>query len=326
MPSTNEQRALATTPFGAATTAAEVIAGVDLRQRRVVVTGGASGIGLETARNLAAGGAEVTLAVRDLEAGSRAATEIASSTGNDRVRIAQLDLADRGSIAAFASNWAGPLDVLVNNAGVMAVPQRQLTGSGWELQLAVNHLGSAELTHGLFEALKSAEAARVVQVSSSAHQLAPADFADPHFADGGYEAWTAYGRSKTAMILFAVALAERWAEAGISVNVLHPGGIMTNLQRHLDDAQLSFVGAKDGDGNTLAVPPGWKSVEQGAATSVLLAASPFVEGVTGRYFEDVNEAEVQPDPGPGKPGVAAYAVDRELASRMWDLTASHLAF
>jgi NAD(P)-dependent dehydrogenase (short-subunit alcohol dehydrogenase family) len=150
--------------------------------------------------------------------------------------------------------------------------------------------------------------------------MAPVDFDDIDFTSRPYDPWVAYGQSKTAMILFTVALAERWAADGITVNALHPGGIMTNLQRHLDDAQLTFVGAKDEAGNTMAIPPGWKTPQQGAATSVFLAASPLVEGVSGRYFEDVDEAPLQPDPGPGRTGVAAYAIDPALAARLWEET------
>ena len=316
---------LLTTPFGAQSTAADVIEGVDLSGRRAVVTGGASGIGLETARALAAAGAEVTLAVRDPGAGARAADDIRGPSAAARVRVAPLDLADRASIAAFAGTWAGPLDILVNNAGVMAIPELTRTADGREQQFAVNYLGPAELTLRLHDPLAAAGSARVVMVSSSAHLMAPADIGDPHFRYRRYEAWTAYAQSKTAVVLFTVALAKRWAPDGITVNALHPGGIMTNLQRHLDEDQLAFVGAKDEHGATLSVPPGWKTPQQGAATSVLLAASPLLAGVTGRYFEDGNEASIQPQPAPGKTGVAAYAIDEQLAGRLGRETERQLA-
>jgi NAD(P)-dependent dehydrogenase (short-subunit alcohol dehydrogenase family) len=298
-------------PFGPTTTAAEVIDGVDLTGRRAVVTGGASGIGLVTARALAGAGAQVTLAVRDTAAGDRAA---AGST----MTVAPLDLADRASFDTFAAGWTGPLDILVDNAGVMALPELTRTPRGWETQFSVNHLGHAALTLGLHGALTAAGDARVVVVSSSAHLLAPVDFDDLMFERRPYEAWTAYGQSKTAMILFAVALAGHWRADGITVNALHPGGIMTNLQRHLDDDQLAFVGAKGERGETLAVPPGWKTPEQGAATSVLLAASPTVAGVTGRYFDDATAVE----PGPK---LAPYAIDPETAGRLWAVTRQLLA-
>ncbi|MEV4625400.1 SDR family NAD(P)-dependent oxidoreductase [Micromonospora sp. NPDC049523] len=308
-----------TTPFDARSTASDVIEGVDLTGKRAVVTGGASGIGLETARALATAGAQVTLAVRDTAAGERAAADLRAATGRDDVRVARLDLTDRATIDAFTAGWTGPLDVLVDNAGVMALPELTRSPEGWEAQFAANHLGHAALTLGLHDALAAAPAARVVVVSSSAHLISPVVFDDIHYTDRPYDGWSAYGQSKTAMILFTVALAEQWAADGITVNALHPGGIVTNLQRHLDDAQLRFVGALDEQGNRLEVPPGWKTPQQGAATSVLLAASPHVEGVTGRYFEDNNEALPAPDPA-GMVGVAPYALDPTLANHLWKET------
>ncbi|GAA4564454.1 SDR family NAD(P)-dependent oxidoreductase [Planotetraspora kaengkrachanensis] len=310
-----------TTPFDAKSTAAEVIAGVDLSGRRAVVTGGTSGIGLETARALAAAGAQVTLPTRDIAAGERASADIRSTTGRDDVRVVTLDLLERSTIDAFVAGWSGPLDILVNNAGVMALPERTTTPEGWETQFATNHLGHAALTLGLHEALAAARGARVVVVSSAAHLMSPVVFDDIHFTSRTYEAWSAYGQSKTAAILFTVAMAAKWAAHGITANALHPGGIMTNLQRHLDDAQLRYVGAMDEQGRRLDLPPGWKTPQQGAATSVLLAASPHVQGVTGRYFEDCNEADVVTGPGDGLRGVAPYALDTADAGRLWDETA-----
>jgi NAD(P)-dependent dehydrogenase (short-subunit alcohol dehydrogenase family) len=314
-----------TSRFDARSTAAEVIDGVDLRGKRAIVTGGASGIGLETARALASAGAEVTLAVRSPDSAAATAAAEALRAAGGAVHLARLDLTDLSTVTAFTESSHGPLDILVNNAGVMAVPQLVRTEQGWESQYAANHLGHAALALGLHDALAASgprdePSARIVQVASSAHLMAPFDFDDPHFERRPYEAWTAYAQSKTAMILFTVALAKRWAHDGITANTLHPGGIMTNLQRHLDDAQLAFVGAKDADGTTLDVPPGWKTPQQGAATSVLLAASPIVTGVTGRYFEDCAPAPVQPNPTPRATGVAPYAIDPALADRLWDLT------
>ena len=309
-----------TTPFTAESTAAEVIAGVDLTGKRAVVTGGASGIGLETARALAAAGAQVTLAVRSTAAGDLAAADIQASTGRDDVRVAHLDLTDRSTIDAFTADWTGPLHILVNNAGVMALPELTTTPEGWEAQFATNHLGHAALTLGLHDALAAAQGARVVTVSSAAHLMSPVVFDDIHFASRPYEAWSAYGQSKTANILFTVAMAKKWAADGITANALHPGGIMTNLQRHLDDAQLRFVGAVDEQGLRLEVPPGWKTPQQGAATTVLLAASPLLEGVSGHYFEDSNEAVVVTEPDPTMGGVAPYALDANDADRLWDET------
>ncbi|WP_205648240.1 SDR family NAD(P)-dependent oxidoreductase [Actinomadura rubteroloni] len=302
-------RELVTTPFGAASTAAEVIEGVDLRGRRAVVTGGSSGLGAETARALAGAGAEVTLAVRDTAAGDRAAADIAASTGA-RPRVAPLDLADRASVAAFVAAWDGPLHVLVCNAGVMAPPETR-TPEGWELQFATNHLGHFALATGLHPALAAAGDARVVAVSSVGHLNADVDFEDLTYERGPYDPWSAYGRSKTANVLFAVEAARRWAGDGIAVNALNPGRITaTNLSRHIGD--VSAAPASFGPRST---DVSWKTVAQGAATSVLLAASPLVDGVTGRYFEDC--AEAGPRRAGVRRGVAGYALDPARAARLW---------
>jgi NAD(P)-dependent dehydrogenase (short-subunit alcohol dehydrogenase family) len=295
-------------PFGATTTAAEVVRGVDLGGRRAVVTGGASGIGLATARALAGAGAEVVLAVRDTGAGERAAATI---RGAGPVRVEPLDLADRRSIAAFVDRWRGPLHVLVDNAGVMAAPELR-TAEGWELQFATNHLGHFALTTGLHPALAAAGGARVVVVSSVGHVNGDVDLDDPTFEHQPYDPWLAYSRSKTANVLFAVEAARRWAPDAIAVNALNPGRIAdTGLGRHLTAPPAAF----DPSGSTgVSI----KDVEQGAATSVLLAASPLVAGVTGRYFEDCQEA------GPFVPGVrrgvAGYALDPDCAAALWRIS------
>lgn len=296
-----------TTPFTATSTAAEIVADVDLTGRRVIVTGAASGIGIETARALAAANADVTLAVRDVDAGVRAAAEIVASTGNDHVLVAPLDLTDRASIYSFVRTWDGPLHMLVNNAGVMATPELR-TREGWELQFATNHLGHFALATGLHLALAAAGDARVVSVSSSAHLRSPIVFDDVHFLTRPYEGWAAYAQSKTANVLFAVEATRRWADDGITVNSVMPGGIRTNLQRHLGDSELHRA--------SLTGPVRWKTAAQGAATSVLLAASPMVAGVSGRYFEDCAEAGIS-QPG-SRTGVAEHALDPEAAARLWD--------
>jgi NAD(P)-dependent dehydrogenase (short-subunit alcohol dehydrogenase family) len=309
-----------TNPFNAQSTAAEVIAGVDLTGKRAVVTGGASGIGLETARALASAGATVTLAVRNTDAGQRAAADIQATTGRDDVAVARLDLTDRSTIDAFTAAWPLPLHILVNNAGVLALPERTVTPEGWEAQFAANYLGHAALTLGLHDALAAAQGARVVVVSSSAHLLSPVVFHDIHFTSRPYDAMSAYAQSKTAAVLFTVAIAKKWAADAITANALHPGGVVTNIQRHFDQATLRSVGAVDEHDRLLEVPPGWKTRRQGAATSVLLAASPLVEGVTGRYFDDCNEAVVVTEPGDLSGGVAPFALDQNEADRLWDET------
>jgi NAD(P)-dependent dehydrogenase (short-subunit alcohol dehydrogenase family) len=301
-----------TTPFGFETTAAEVVEGVDLSGKRAIVTGGASGIGVETARALAGAGAEVTLAVRNIEAGDQTAADIARTTGNDDVHVTPLELVDPDSLAAFIGEWSGPLDILVNNAGVMAIPELTLDPRGYEMQFATNHLGHFALTLGLYEALASAGSARVVSVSSSGHLRSPVIFDDLHYRFREYTPFGAYGQSKTANVLFAVEIARRWADDGISANALMPGGIATALQRYQPADYMER--ARRERGVTLKTP------EQGAATSVLLAASPLVDGVSGRYFEDCNEAEVVSERGNTYGGVAPYALDPDNAQRLWEVS------
>jgi NAD(P)-dependent dehydrogenase (short-subunit alcohol dehydrogenase family) len=308
-----------TTPFGFETTAEEVVEGVDLTGRRMIVTGGASGIGVETARALAGRGAEVTLAVRDTGAGERVARDIAATTGNDAVRVAALELTDPDSIAAFAAGWDGPLHVLVNNAGVMALPELTRSPEGWEMQFATNHIGHFALALALHDALAAAGGARIVSVSSAGHLRSPVVFDDLHYRFRDYGDFLAYGQSKTANVLFAVEATRRWAGDAIVANALMPGGIATALQRHLPDSYMEQAAANIQ----------LKTPEQGAATSVLLAASPLVEGVGGRYFEDVNEAEVVhrrgERTGSGAAGVAPYALDPANAERLWDVSLELLA-
>ncbi|MFI5062484.1 MAG: SDR family NAD(P)-dependent oxidoreductase [Streptosporangiales bacterium] len=307
------------TPFGVQSTAAEVIAGIDLTGKQAIVTGGSSGIGAETARALASANAEVTLAVRNQAAGQRTAADIIAATGNKQVLAVPLDLADRGSIAAFAARWSGPLHILVNNAGIMASPELR-TPEGWELQLATNHLGHFALATGLHAALAAAGSARVVVVSSRGHLNGEVVFDDINFGHRPYDPWQAYSQSKTANILFAVEAARRWAADGITVNALTPGRVRTGLMRYIGDETTANAPA-----SFAATSPGivWKTIEQGAATSVLLAASPLLDGVTGRYFEDCNEAGLR-QPGILR-GVAGYALDPEKAARLWQVSADLLA-
>ncbi|MEU9549190.1 SDR family NAD(P)-dependent oxidoreductase [Streptomyces werraensis] len=307
---------LLATPFTARTDAREVIEGVDLTGRRAVVTGGASGLGAETVRALAEAGAEVTVATRRPEAAERLVRELAAADGAGPVHTAPLDLADLTSVDAFVRDWHGPLDILVANAGIMALPERTLTPRGWEMQLATNYLGHFALATGLHPSLRAAGSARIVVVSSGAHLGAPVDFDDPHFEHRPYDPWTAYGQSKSADVLLAVG-ARRWAADGVTANALNPGYVLTNLQRHLDDDTMRAFGVMDDDGNVTPLPY-YKTPAQGAATSVLLAASPLLEGVTGRYFEDNQEARIVTDEENPTGGVAAHAVDPGAADRLWE--------
>ncbi|MCD0451769.1 SDR family NAD(P)-dependent oxidoreductase [Actinocorallia sp. API 0066] len=309
----NNNSELLTTPFSSHASAAEVIEGVDLAGRRAIVTGGASGLGLETVRALAAAGADVTIATRRPASAEPFIKEMSDIGGS--VRAAALDLADPASVDAFTRAWRGPLDILVANAGILALPNLTLTPYGWEAQLATNYLGHFALAVGLHPALRDAGSARVVVVSSGAHRGEPFDFDDPHFARRPYDPWAAYGQSKTAGILFTVG-ARRWTSDGITANAVNPGYILTRLQRHVPDDTMRALGVMDDDGNLKPLPY-YKTPEQGAATSVLAAASPLLKGVTGRYFEDNQEAPTLHGDEDRPDGVAAHAVDPDSADRLW---------
>jgi NAD(P)-dependent dehydrogenase (short-subunit alcohol dehydrogenase family) len=306
-----------TTPYSGQTTADDIVSGLDLAGQRMIITGGASGIGVQTAASLARTGAEVTLAVRDVSAGEQAAGQIIDATGNKHVLVAPLDLADQASVRSFVSGWEGPLHVLVNNAGVMAAPLMR-TPEGWEMQFATNHLGHFALATGLHRALASAGEARVVSVSSSAHLGSGVVFDDIHFRVRSYEPWAAYAQSKTANVLFAVEGTRRWADDGIFINALMPGAIRTGLQRYVSDEELDRMRAATGSREV-----SWTTPQQGAATSVLLAVSPLLAGIGGRYFEDCNEA--LPNVPGTRRGVAAHALDPEAAARLWQVSAEHLS-
>lgn len=302
------------TSFDARSTAAEVADGVRLTGKRAIVTGASSGLGTETARVLATCGAEVVLAVRDRAAGAATAAAITESTGNSDIHVATLDLADPSSVARFADDWTGPLHLLIDNAGVMALPELVRTPRGWETQFAVNHLGHFALTVALHRALAEADGARVVSVASSGHLLSPIVFDDIHFDFRPYDPYSAYGQSKTANILFAVAAGARWASDGIAVNAVAPGSVPTNLTRY--SGRPAGVTVEDGLR---------KTVEQGAATCVLLAVSPLAADVTGRYFADCAEAvpvdrrpSMTPVTAEFMNGVAPYALDEGNAERLWE--------
>jgi NAD(P)-dependent dehydrogenase (short-subunit alcohol dehydrogenase family) len=230
------------------------------------------------------------------------------SSGNDIVQVARLDLTDAVSIRTFAATWLGPLHILVNNAGVMAIPELELSFEGHEKQFATNHLGHFGLTVAMHQALAAANGARVVCVSSNAHQFSPVVLSDVDFENREYDPWLAYGQSKTANVLHAVEITRRWADDGIVANALHPGAIPTRLQRYVGGLQTPEHLQK--------------TVEQGAATSALLAGSPLVEGIGGRYFEDCNEAEVTSEPELFGGGVNPWALDPTSAQELWDLSLS----
>lgn len=313
---------LITTRFIATSTADEVAAGHRLDGMRAVVTGASSGIGIETARSLAraGAGAEVTLAVRDTDAGARVAADIAATTGNPRVRVARLDLTDRDSIAAFVGSWTGQLDLLVANAGIMALPERRLTAEGWELQFATNHLGHLALALGLHDALATAGRARIVSLSSSGHLASPVVFDDLWFDHRAYDPWSAYGQSKTANVLFAVEATRRWAPDGIVANAVMPGGIMTNLQKHVSrEVRDSWAEGERSGRFTMKTP------QQGAATTLVAALAPEFAGTGGHYLEDGTEAPTVADDAEVGSGVRAWALDPGAATRLWDVSLDLLA-
>jgi NAD(P)-dependent dehydrogenase (short-subunit alcohol dehydrogenase family) len=306
-------------PFGFASTAADVIAGIDLSGRQALVTGAAGGIGVETARALARAGAAVVVAARDQDRARQTAQELRATTGTDAVSTVHLDLTDDASIDAVADAVQGPLHILINNAGVMALPERRLSPRGHELQFATNHLGHFRLALRLLPALRAAGGARVVAVSSRAHRNSPVVFDDIDFERRAYDPALAYAQSKTANVLFAVEAARRWADDGIEVNAVHPGAILeSGLSRHMDPAVLTQLRTS---GRYT-----YKTPEQGAATSVFVATSPLLAGIVGRYFENCQECDVD-DPsvaGTDAAGVAAHALDPEAAARLWDVSTAML--
>jgi NAD(P)-dependent dehydrogenase (short-subunit alcohol dehydrogenase family) len=315
------------TGFGAESTIWDVVEGIDLSGRHAIVTGASSGIGIETARALAATGAEVMLAVRDTAAGERAAVDIRGTTSNQAVRVGRLDLANLDSVRAFVAAWDGPLHLLINNAGVMALPSRELTDRGWELQFATNHVGHFALTVGLHDALatgahRDAEA-RIVSLSSRGHLRSSVVFDDLHFGERPYDPWLAYGQSKTANVLLAVEAHRRWSPEGITANAVHPGAIFeTNLSRHMSPDVLERVWSQVRERQAKSGAFGLKTREQGAATSMLVATSHQLEGIGGRYFEDCNETQPLPADFSTETasGVAPYALDPENAAHLWEIS------
>ena len=302
--------------FGARSTAVEVLAGLDLTGRTAVVTGGYSGLGFETVKALAGAGARVTVPARRPELARTVLDELGPA-----VQVDELDLSDLASVRGFAERYldaGGSLDLLINNAAIMASPLVRV-GPGWESQFATNHLGHYVLTNLLWPALRADGGARVVSLSSTGHKLSGIRFDDPQF-EQDYDKWLAYGQAKTANSLFAVELDRLAAADGVRAFAVHPGGIMTELQRHLPRAEMIAAGWMDEAGN---VDERFKSPEQGAATSTWAATSERLAGMGGVYCEDCDIAEPTV---PGSPtariaGVDAHAVDPVAAARLWALSA-----
>lgn len=276
-----------------------------IADRAVLVTGAGRGLGQALVEEALRRGAKRVYA----------ATRQPFTHPDDRVTPVIMDVTDQAQIEAAAERVA-PLDILINNAGVMAIPERTLTPQGVELHFATNHLGHFALATGLYDALRSSGDARVVSLSSSAHLYCPVLFDDPVYAFIPYTPMVGYGQSKTANVLFAVEANRRWERDAITVNAVMPGGIATGLQRHIDPEALARARREAGASAEL------KTIDQGAATSIFAAVSPLVDGIGGRYLEDCHEAEIVPSraDSDGRHGVAAYALDLANAERLWDLS------
>jgi NAD(P)-dependent dehydrogenase (short-subunit alcohol dehydrogenase family) len=311
--------------FTAASTAADVIAGIDLRGKTALVTGGASGLGVETVRALASAGAAVVVPAREI---ARATETLA---GVDGVEVGKMDLLDPASIDKFADGFlatARPLQILIDSAGIMAGPLMR-DARGYESHFATNHLGHFQLAARLWPALAGAGGARVVSVSSWGHRYSTIHFSDINFEHREYEPLQAYGQSKTANVLFAVELDRRGEEYGVRAFSLHPGSAYTPLARHTSEAELLRIGVLDHDGKPIIDPSrNLKSVAQGAATSVWCATSPQLDGLGGVYCENSDIAPLRSGDRPAPidrdsslaQGVMPYAVDRANAVRLWSVS------
>jgi len=299
--------------YGIRTEARDAIGGRSLQGKVAVVTGGYSGLGLETTKALAGAGAVVIVPARTAEKAQKALAGIAN------VEQAALDLADPASIDAFAGGFLSrtqKLDILINNAAIMASPLMR-DARGYEAQFATNHLGHFQLTARLWPALKAAGSARVVSLSSIGHRICPPDLDDPNFERTEYNKWLAYGRAKSANALFAIGLDRRGAPHNVRAFAVHPGGIMTDLQRYMPNEEKRAMGWIDADGK---VDERFKTPSQGAATSVWCATNAQLDGQGGVYCEDCDIALQVPADDKGFSGVRPWAIDPVLADKLWDLS------
>ena len=316
----SEQQKSVDSGFGAKSEPSEVMEGIDLSGKTAVVTGGYSGIGTETTRALVNAGCEVYIPARRTNVAVKELEGILSTEN-----IIEMDLASPKSVQTFVDDFSSQinkLDILINNAGVMACPEIR-TSEGWELQFAVNQIGHFVLTKGLLPLMEKAEGARLVALSSTGHKISGIRWDDIHFNTSDYDKWTAYGQSKTAGSLLAVEVDKRMKSSGIRAFGVHPGGIMTPLQRHLETEEMVVLGWMNEDGQpSERVAKMFKSPTQGASTSLWAATSPQLDGIGGVYCENCDVAKRQDDSDKNARfiGVADWAVDSEEASRLWDET------
>src|SRR5262245_47650831 len=304
--------------FGAETTAEEIASGIDLRGKVCVITGGHSGIGLETTRVLTKAGAFVCVGARDM---TKARNNLANTSN---VEIINLDLANPNSVDRFADRAItshNVIHVLINNAGIMRPPTLVRNSRGHELQFATNHLGHFQLTGRLWPAIKSPGGSRVVTLSSIGHRYSPVHLDDPYYLARPYDAAAAYGQSKTANALFSVELDRRGQRHGVRAFAVHPGGILTDLIRYLTDEELKAWEITRVNGKLAAPSTGYKTPAQGAATTMWCALSPQLVAMGGVYCEDCDIAELVPNDSPAFSGVRHWAVDRPTAKALWDLSA-----
>lgn len=299
--------------YGMRTEARQATGGRDLTGKVAIVTGGYSGLGLETTRTLAEAGAIVVVPARSAEKAQKALAGIRN------VEQAALDLADPVSIDAFAAGFLSRtkrLDILINNAAIMASPLMR-DARGYEAQFATNHLGHFQLTARLWPALMAANGARVVSLSSIGHRISPPDLDDPNFERAEYNKWIAYGRAKSANSLFAIGLDRRGAPRSVRAFAVHPGGIMTDLQRYMPEEEKRAMGWIDEHGN---INERFKTPSQGAATSVWCATNAQLDDMGGVYCEDCDIALQVPADDKGFSGVRPWAIDPALADRLWELS------
>jgi NAD(P)-dependent dehydrogenase (short-subunit alcohol dehydrogenase family) len=304
--------------FGAQSTAQEVIEGHNLSGREAIVTGGASGIGVETVRALALAGARVVIATRDAVKGEAVAATLRRETQSEKIEFRSLDLSSLQSVKRFVADFLAlrrELHLLINNAGIMAAPLAY-TDAGLESQFGTNHIGHFCLTVGLLPALMEAGQARVVSLSSLGHRRSEVHFDDINFRHRAYDPWLGYGQSKTANILFAVGMAQRFASEGLKTIAVLPGGIMTGLQKYVPLEEQKKMGWIDEAGRP---NPRMKTTEQGAATSIWAAVAPELDNISGQYFEDCAIAKPWSDDHPMS-GVKLYALDPTNAERLWSIS------